>query len=478
MPFELSSVFRSLRFRLTVWNSAVVLLTAVAGLVALREALRVSLLRETDQRLLEDADELELAIKELYPNLAQIREELDRKAEGHKAHGLFVRLLGPNFEEIWATAVPIDQPLPDIPNSDQAVLVTINNYRLARQHFRVAGQEFHIRVGTSLDLVQAEIARLTRIIMLVGGGILVLSPLGGYWLAGRATRPLADMSATAAALRPDRLQERLPIRGTGDELDRLSMTINGLLDRIAAYIHKHREFLANAAHELRSPLAAVQSSVEVALNAGRSQSEYEELLGEIGDECSSLRSLVNQLLTLAEIDVGASKAPAEPVSLRDVVCRSIDMFRGVAEERQIDLRIGPMDEAIVMGNPLRLRQVVNNLIDNALKFNPSGGWVAIEVVNSSAEKAATLEITDSGPGILEEDLPHIFERFYRGDKSRSRDGTMHGSGLGLSICHAIVAMYGGKITVTNASPSGARFTVTLPTTPHPAAKSPAVPVRL
>jgi signal transduction histidine kinase len=466
---QFKSIYRSLRFRLTLWNTAVVLLTAVAALIALREGLRVTLLRETDQRLLEDAEELKLAIEEMYPNLAQIREELDRKAEGHKAHGMFVRLLGPGDETVWATAMPVENNLPEIWPTDEALLMTAGKYRLARQHVRVSdGKEFRIRIGTSLDFIENDVERLTRIIVLVGGIILMLSPIGGYWLAGRATRPLAEMHRTAAALRPDRLEERLRIRGTDDELDRLSATINGLLDRIAEYIARHREFLANAAHELRSPLAAVQSSVEVALNVGRSPREYEELLGEIVEECSALRVLVNQLLTLAEVEIGSSQLTEETVQLHQVVARSADMFRGVAEERNIELRVGRLDKAEVLANSVRLRQVVNNLLDNAVKFNQAGGWVAVDVISDKETQSAVLRIADSGPGIAESEIPHIFERFYRGDKARQRDTPLHGSGLGLSICQAIVTLYGGTIAVENAPGQGAVFVVKLPLKMHPA----------
>ncbi len=476
MQFErFKHVYQSLRFRLTLWNSAVVLLTAVAALFALREGLRVTLMREIDQQLTEDAQEIELAIQDFYPNFNQIREELNRKAEGHKAHGLFVRLLGPKNEEIWMTAHPPGYELPEIDPSDEANLVTAGNYRLARQHVELKdGTIFRIRIGTSLEFVENDVARLTRIIILIGGFILVLSPVGGFWLAGRATRPLADMHRTAEALRPDQLGERLPIRGSGDELDRLSATINGLLDRIADYIDRHRQFLANAAHELRSPLAAVQSSVEVALNAGRTPREYDELLGEIAEECGALRILVNQLLTLAEVEMAGTQSPVEAVSLNPIVLRSIEMFGGVAEERGIDLKTGQFDQAVVFGNALRLRQVTNNLIDNALKFNQAGGWVKVEIRRDLKRPMTLLCVSDSGPGISKDDIPHIFDRFYRGDKARQRDNPLHGSGLGLSICHAIVTLYGGTISVDN-SGQGTTFTVELrqadrsPTDPDEAA---------
>src|SRR5262249_11170132 len=154
------------------------------------------------------------------------------------------------------------------------------------------------------------------------------------------TRPIARIINTTARLHPSSLAERLPLRGTGDELDRLSATINGFLDRIAVYLEHNREFTANAAHELRSPLAAIQNSLEAALNTDRTTDEYKELLGEILDECEGLRVLVNQLLILAESDAGRMQLAAEHVELDGIVRKTCDMFQGVAEAANVTLRVG------------------------------------------------------------------------------------------------------------------------------------------
>src|SRR5262249_25090465 len=150
--------------------------------------------------------------------------------------------------------------------------------------------------------VEEDISKLTQLMLIVGTILLIAAPLGGYWLAGRATQPLGEIIRTATNLHPSQLEERLPLRPTGDELDQLSATSNSLLDRIAAYLERNREFTANAAHDLRSPLAAIRSAVEVALNAPRSSQEYQDLLCDIVEQISDLSLLVNQLLLLAETD--------------------------------------------------------------------------------------------------------------------------------------------------------------------------------
>jgi heavy metal sensor kinase len=321
---------------------------------------------------------------------------------------------------------------------------------------------YTVRVGVSLENVEEDVATLTRLIMIAGAVLLVLAPLGGYWLAGRATHPLGRIIHTAARLRPSHLDERLPNRRTGDQLDQLSDTINRFLDQIGDYLARNREFVANAAHELRSPLAAIQSSVEVALNSDRSTEEYKNLLYEIVDECSRLGVLVNQLLLLAESDAGGLRVECKEVRLDRLVATSLEMFRGAAEERGIELAAHGSGPVIVLGESGRLRQVINNLIDNSLKFTPPGGRVSVEMTTDAVACQARLSVSDTGCGIGAEDLPHIFDRFYRGDKSRLRDNPTCGNGLGLSICRSIIAAHSGDIRVSSVVGRGSQFTVCLP----------------
>jgi heavy metal sensor kinase len=319
-----------------------------------------------------------------------------------------------------------------------------------------------IRIGTSFEPLEADIEQVTELLIIVGSVTLLISPVGGYWLAGRATRPIARIIDTTARLHPSSLDERLPLRGTRDELDRLSATINGFLDRIGRYLDQNRDFTANAAHELRSPLAAIQNSLEVALNADRSVDEYKELLAEILDECGGLRVLVNQLLLLAENDAGRLQVSTERVDLDGVVQKAYDMFLGVAEAAEIDLRIADLESVRVAGDAGRLRQVVNNLIDNAIKFTRSNGVVEIRLWSSAVDGTVRFSVRDTGSGIPPADVPFIFDRFYRGDKGRIRERRARGTGLGLAICQSIVAAHGGRIEVASIVDQGTTMTVILP----------------
>ncbi len=465
MHFEqLSTLVRSLRFRLTAWNTAVVLLTVVVTLLGVREGLRLTLLAEFDKLLLDDTREVASAIEQSYPSLDRIISDIKLKENSHTDRKLFVQLLDADQRLLYAGASdrPTDLDSLEAPTVE-AKLQTIGEHRWAQRTLDFAGiPAYTVRVGSPLESVYEDVWTATYLMIIAGAVIVFVAPVGGYWLARRATSPLARIITTAKRLRPSYLEERLPTQGTGDELDQLSLTINRFLDLIADHLDHNREFVANAAHELRSPLAAIQSSVEVTLNSDRTTAEYQDLLYEIADQCAHLGVLVNQLLLLAETDAARLDIKRSPVRLDRLVEKSIDMFRGAAEERGINLSAEQLPNVTLEADGNRLRQVVNNLIDNSLKFTPRGGDVRIRIEPEGENGHVVIEVADTGIGISSDDLPHVFERFYRGDKSRRREHATRGNGLGLSICQSIVAAHGGEIRVQSASGNGAVFTVSLP----------------
>lgn len=451
---------RTLRFRLTAWNTGVVLALVLGALFGVREVLRRSLIHEFDQTLREDALEVDLTVKRLYHRPALLQENLNRKALSHSHRSWFVQLFDAQGDILWSSLNTPEIVLPLL--APRSTPVVWEEYHLQDRSV-VMPDDTHllVRVGSSVQSLEEDLTLLTRTMLLAGGAILVLTPLAGYYLSGRSTRPLSRMIHTASRLRPDDLSDRLPIRGTGDELDRLALTINGLLDHIAAYLDRKRDFIANAAHELRSPLAAIQSSVDVALTGVRTPEEYIELLLEVGEVCNGLGVLVNRLLLLSESDAGKLTADGQVVRLDRIVSKALAMFQGLAEHKDILLVSGRLDEALVPGLEPALQQVVHNLIDNAIKFNRPGGEVKVELQTDPVGRQVVFQVSDTGVGIPDEDLPHIFERFYRGDKSRQRlDGT--GNGLGLSICQAVVTGSRGSIQVGSAPGQGSCFRVVLP----------------
>lgn len=467
MFFErLKAVSRTLRFRLMLWNGGAVLLMGFVTLAAVRLGVRKTLLDEMDSLLKDDLLEVSLAIRELkFPASHDLYEDIDRKARGHAPHGWYLRLLGSEGKQIWGSInAPQTISLPaDLPDKNP---ISQGGYRVVQYHDidpeGAPDSTFTVQVGSSLDFMAKDMARLDRWVMMAGALVLIGSPLCGYLLARTATRPLADIMQTADRLHPEELHERLPIRGTGDELDQLSRTINGLLDRIGQYLEQKQDFLANAAHELRTPLAAIRSSVEVALNIDRSDEDYAELLDELLEEARLLETLVNQLLLLAETDADRLKIHREQISFTEVVQRSVEMFAGVAEFRGLNVQRELLPNVMVEGNRHHLRQVLNNLLDNAIKFTPEGGMIRVRLYVNQPRQKAILEVSDTGQGVTPEDLPHLFERFFRGDKARLRESATRGTGLGLSICQAVVQSHGGDIQLHSLPGAGVTVTVELP----------------
>jgi signal transduction histidine kinase len=461
-PASVNALWHTLRFRLAVWNATVVVVTALLTLLGLRQGVQWALLREVDQALFEDTQEIELALEGTSEGqFKQLQEQMLRKAVGHKQRGWYVKLCDASDRIIWATP-GAPQSTPPAPAAAPLAPWTHGEFRTVRRIVPPAIEGIEVvRLGATLNHVYDDVARIDQYVFLAAGCVLLAAPLCGYWLAARAARTVGAITEAASRMRPAHLEERLPISGTGDELDRLAHTINGLLDRIAEHLKRRRDFLANAAHELRTPLAAIRSSVEVTLASERSPEAYRELLEDIIDEGTALERLVNQLLLISESEPDREHREWERVPLDEVVTKAIDMFRGVAETRDTSLVAERVDHVAVPGNRGHLRQVINNLLDNAIKYTPRGGSVRIWLEAIEEGQRVQLSVADNGAGIDAEDVTMIFDRFFRSNRARSRDET-HGAGLGLSICKSVVESHHGTIRCESTLGRGTAIIVELP----------------
>jgi heavy metal sensor kinase len=313
-----------------------------------------------------------------------------------------------------------------------------------------------IELGISLAETEATLAAFDR--MVAGGAVvfLAIAMIGGRFLSHQALRPVGESIRAARRLDPEDMSERLPLTGAGDELDELAATINGLLERLAAYHAQITRFTADASHELRSPLGAMRAAIEVALQQPRESEEYRNILGSLGEQCERLTSLINGLLLLARADAGELAIKREPIDLASVAAEVAETFEPVAEERGVRLVAELAGPVMIPGDPSRIRQLVTNLVDNAIRFARPGGSVTVGV--EAVANGAILRVTDTGIGIPAEHLPQIFERFYQVDAARASGSC----GLGLSICRWIVKAHGGRIDVRSTLGEGTTFRVELP----------------
>jgi heavy metal sensor kinase len=280
----------------------------------------------------------------------------------------------------------------------------------------------------------------------------------GRWMAGRALTPLARLAAAAQTISVTGLHRRLPIRGVDDELDALAEAFNGVVAHLEHAVGDMRHFSAAMAHEIRTPLAAIRAGMELSLSKRRSAEEHRQaVVGQL-EEVDKLTRLLAQLLTLARAEAGELSVAHGPVPLT-ALCRSVvDSLEPVAHAKGVSMTCQCGEQVEIIGDPGWMERLVLNLADNAVKFTPRGGAVAVSVTRERT--SATLVVRDSGIGIPADALPHVFDRFYRVDSARSR--SQDGAGLGLSLVKWIATQHGGTVDVVSLPGHGSSFTVTLP----------------
>jgi heavy metal sensor kinase len=320
------------------------------------------------------------------------------------------------------------------------------------------GGRYVIEVGASNREIERVLHGLLLAIAIGLPVVVTIAIAGGYLLMRRALRPVDEITRSAERITSRNLSERLPASKTGDEIERLSVGLNRMIARLdESFQHIHR-FSADASHELRTPLTILRGELEAAVQQPQITPELRETLGSALEETERLSRIVESLMAIARLDAGEAKVERAHFDLAELTSGTTEQMRLLAEDKNIALRCEAKQHVRVEGDRSRLKQVIVNLVDNAIKYTPAGGHVGVKVYASNG--CGVLEVNDNGVGIPAEALPHIFERFYRVDKARSRQ--MGGAGLGLSIIKAIVTAHGGQVKVESVEGKGSRFLVELP----------------
>lgn len=458
----------SLRVRLTLWNTAVVLVTTLATLAVVQVAARAMLYREADTSLRAAVEGISAAIRDHHPDISAVVGDMQRMTASQRERGWFMHLLTHEGTTVWRSDNCPEAVTNNPPSrlDSEEVVGAVGPYRYVRRWVRQPGRlRYYLRVGMHTGVLDQSVAGLMRLLLPLAVSVSLLTPLIGYLLAVRATRPVADILRTAAGLRPTRLAERLPVRGTGDELDRLASTINGLLDQVARHVQRQERFVADAAHELRGPLAAVRCSLEVAVAGGTDTEDMRDVLADTLEATCHLSKVTNDLLLLAE---GAGEPRHDDDSSSDLAAvarQTAAMFSGVAAERGLTVIVDAAASVVVPGDASWLRRVIGNLLDNAIRFTPEGGRVTVHA--SSANGRARLVVSDTGVGLAPTELARVFERFYKSDRAHSHADGRRSGGLGLPICRSLIDMLGGTIDIASAVGLGTTVTVLLPPAVRP-----------
>jgi heavy metal sensor kinase len=330
--------------------------------------------------------------------------------------------------------------------------------RLAVVPIKAFGKDYFVAVVEPLHDLVEQIEAVRRIFYVGLPATLLIAGVGGFLLARKSLSPVVEMSSQAKRIGATNLQERLRVRNPGDELGRLADAFNELLSRLNSSFENMREFMADASHELRTPLAIIRGEADVALSQDRDPSEYRESLAIIQDEARRLSRIVDDLMALARADAGQYQLKIQEFYLNDLVEEACRAMKVLAASNGISLRLGLSEDVTFYGDEDLLRRLVMNLLDNAIKYTPAGGSVAVDLVCEPA--SVKIIISDTGIGIPAESAQHVFQRFYRVDEARSRaDG---GSGLGLAIARWAAEAHKGSIDLTSSPGQGSKFTVSLP----------------
>ncbi len=454
---------RSLSFRLITWYAGVLtamfVLLGVLTFFILRHYLEANLLDIQAHRAQQIADTLvahatrgeeavmRAAVEDLYSPEAN-----DRFIRITRADGQVVYSSGRPRNERFNPALVPAAPARKIILAGSSLLIA------ARPAVGADGTGYRVEVGASGAAAEAT---LTQVLIMLAVGLPVavgVAVAGGFVLVRRALAPVERIAAKAEEITQLNLSERLPVVRSGDELERLSVSLNHMISRLEDAIRGSKQFVADASHELRTPLTVMRGELEAMAQDAQLGLETREALGSVLEEVDRLAEIVEGLFALSRLDAGEAHAEWVRFDLAELAATTADQMSLLAEDKQVSVACDSASGVTVEGDRARLKQVVVNLLDNAIKYTPRGGRVSLTVRREGGY--ALLDVTDNGIGIPADALGQVFKRFYRVDGSRSREGG--GAGLGLSIVKSICVAHGAEVEVRSAPGAGSTFRIRQP----------------
>jgi heavy metal sensor kinase len=452
----------SIRLKLTAWYIAILFLSlSIFGVVAFF-AMKKGIETSVDENLEGQAAGIEeLMGRVLNEEPTQLRDELREHAE-LREQADFSQVCDEGGHWIYRSRLMASHDVP-VPATASYSAYNLEAgglpLRVMVREINAGGDRYRIQVAAPMDDYYDAIDRFKWVVLLLSPLVLILASGGGYWLSRRALAPVDQITRAAQDINSNNLAKRLDVPQSRDELQRLSQTLNSMLERLEGSFNRITQFTADASHELRTPLALMRTTTEVSLRTSQTVADYREAQQEVLGELEKTSSLVEKLMLLARADAGVETLQHAPINLAECLRDACKDGRILADAKQLAFKENiESSELIVEGDLHALHRLFLILMDNAVKYTPSGGSITVGIKRS--DDSAVAEIRDTGIGIAAEDVPHIFDRFYRADKARSRE--FGGVGLGLSIARWVAEAHRGSIEVQSAAGTGSVFRIRLP----------------
>ena len=451
----------SIRVRLTGWYSVVLFLMMVVYATATFLAVRHEFLEQLDDQL---HDDFETAEGFLAPAAGgRIVWSGDRRHDPDYDEERGSDVWSASGEPIYRSTTSAALPPAAIAAATatpryESVVTNGSRWRTLTRTSLVGGRAVVLRVSRSEDRLRAQLWEILIVLVLGLPLVVALAGLGGYTLARRALTPIDQLASEARRITAERLHERLSVPNQHDEIGRLAGVINDTFARLESSFDQLRRFTADASHELRTPLSVIRGIGEMGLKETHTPAEYKEALGSMLEEVDRLTTLVDTLLRLSYGDAGTLHLSPESVDLGQIAGDVVSSLGILAEERNQRVRVDAAEPVSVTADRLVLREALTNVVDNAIKYSPRGSAIDIRVYSEGGR--AIVSVADDGPGIAPEHRERIFDRFFRVDEARSRNGG--GAGLGLAIARWAVEANGGRIAVDSRPTGGSVFRIVLP----------------
>jgi heavy metal sensor kinase len=462
---KIADIRHTLAFRLTLWYAGIFMLSACVAFFFFYLLITLVMRQQTDEGLLSEVRTFSSILSTQGPEAVKRQAFIQAQAAGEKK--IFFRLLDITGQVFSSSNMSYWR---DIGINKDAVHRLLDSRAPIFDTTDIAGRKHQIRVlyavigpgmilqlGLSMENHTRIIEVFRKVFITTMVILFVLAVVVGWFMARRALVGVETVTRTARRISEGSLEKRVPVKKRADEIDQLALTFNQMLDRIENLVTGIKEMSDNIAHDLKSPITRIRGIAEVSLTSGSSLKEYESMASGTIEECDRLLDMINTMLMISRTEAGVNQLDSQKLDIANLVRDACDIFQSPAEDNGLTMVCTGPENINIYGDMRLIQRMVANLLDNAIKYTPAKGRIDV-TVSTGGDHSVQIAVKDSGVGISEKELEHVFERFYRCDPSRSRAGT----GLGLSFARAVARAHNGDITVASTPGEGSIFTVRLP----------------